>query len=422
MGEYRVQRMKETSIGLIPEDWEAKSLSQIGIFSKGKGVSRANAQSGDIPCVRYGEIYTSHNDFIREFYSHISPEIAATATKLMKGDVLFAGSGETKEEIGKAVAFLGDEEAYAGGDIIILSPNDGASSKFLGYVLNGAIAVIQKASMGQGDAVVHIHAKELADVVIPFPPYDEQKKIADVLSAVDELIDALDEAIAKKRQIKEGLMQQLLTGKTRLPGFSGEWVEMRFDDFISRFATGLNPRSNFRLNVDASNYYITIKDFADGILYFDHCDKVSDEAIKRINERSDLRAGDVLFSSIGRVGDAYVIEETPTNWNINESVFSLRPNPSVVDSHFLYYLIKSKDAQSKFQESITGTTLRSIKMGYLKEIVCCFPSNIEEQKAIAKALKSIDADIISSETMRDKYSLIKHGMMQELLTGKTRLI
>lgn len=421
MEKFTNQKMKTTSIGQIPEDWEVKSLSQIGIFSKGKGVTRANAQSGDIPCVRYGEIYTSHNDYIRTFYSHISPEIAATATKLKKGDILFAGSGETKEEIGKAVAFLGDEEAYAGGDIIILSPNERSSSKYLGYVLNAATAVNQKASMGQGDAVVHIHAKELGDVVIPFPKLEEQKKIADALSGVDDMIGKLDEAVAKKRQIKEGLMQQLLTGKTRLPGFCGEWVEMRFDDFISRFATGLNPRSNFRLNVDASNYYITIKDFADGVLYFDHCDKVSDDAIKRINERSDLRTGDVLFSSIGRVGDAYVIEETPTNWNINESVFSLRPNPTIVDSHFLYYLIKSTDAQAKFQESITGTTLRSIKMGHLKEIVCCFPSNIEEQKAIANALKNIDADIISSETMRDKYRLIKQGMMQELLTGKTRL-
>ena len=283
------QKMKTTSIGLIPVDWDAKSLSQIGVFSKGKGVTRANAQSGIIPCVRYGEIYTSHNDYIRTFYSHISPEVAATATMLKKGDVLFAGSGETKEEIGKAVAFLGDEEAYAGGDIIILSPNEGASSKYLGYVLNAATAVNQKASMGQGDAVVHIHAKELSDVVIPFPKLEAQEKIAAVLSGVDDMIGALDEAIAKKRQIKEGLMQQLLTGKTRLPGFSDDWVELRFDDFISRFATGLNPRSNFVLNVNASYYYITIKDFADGVLYFDQCDKVSDEAIKRINERSDLR-------------------------------------------------------------------------------------------------------------------------------------
>lgn len=217
-------------------------------------------------------------------------------------------------------------------------------------------------------------------------------------------------------------MQQLLTGKTRLPGFTDDWVDLRFEDFISRFATGLNPRSNFVLNVNASNYYITIKDFVDGVIYFDHCDKVSDEAIKRINERSDLRKGDVLFSSIGRVGDAYVIEETPTNWNINESVFSLRPNPDIIDSHFLYYLIKSQDAQSKFQESITGTTLKSIKMGHLKEISCCFPSSIAEQKEIASTIRSIDREILSSETLRDKYCLIKQGMMQELLTGKTRLL
>lgn len=413
--------MKLTSIGLIPEDWDAISLSKVGVFGKGSGVTRANAQSGNIPCIRYGEIYTSHNDYIKTFYSHISPEIALTATKLKKGDVLFAGSGETKEEIGKAVAFLGDEDAYAGGDIIILSPNMESSSMYLGYVLNSKSSVAQKASMGQGDAVVHIHAKELADVVIPWPKVEEQERIADALSSMDALISGLDEAIEKKRQIKEGLMQNLLTGRTRLPG-GGEWRVMTFERFISRFATGLNPRNNFRLNVDASNYYITIKDFADGVLCFDNCDRVSDDAIRRINERSDLRKGDVLFSSIGRVGDAYVIKETPNNWNINESVFSLRPDSNIMDSQFLYYLIKSKNVQERFQENITGTTLKSIKMGHLKAIECYFPERIEEQVSIANILSSVDSDILKIEEKKRKYSLIKQGMMQELLTGKTRLI
>ena len=112
-------KMKNTEIGFIPEDWDVKPLSDIGVFSKGFGITRDQAHSGNIPCIRYGEIYTSHHNYIRQFYSHISPEIANTATKLKTGDILFAGSGETKEEIGKAVAFVSSEDAYAGGDIII---------------------------------------------------------------------------------------------------------------------------------------------------------------------------------------------------------------------------------------------------------------------------------------------------------------
>src|SRR5690606_34604509 len=83
------------------EGWEVKTLAQIGEFSKGQGITKVDANSGSIPCVRYGELYTKHNDHIKHFYSFISPEVAKTAKKLKKGDILFAGSGETKEEIGK---------------------------------------------------------------------------------------------------------------------------------------------------------------------------------------------------------------------------------------------------------------------------------------------------------------------------------
>lgn len=391
------QKMKTTSIGLIPEDWDAKSLSQIGVFSKGKGVTRANAQSGIIPCVRYGEIYTSHNDYIRTFYSHISPEVAATATMLKKGDVLFAGSGETKEEIGKAVAFLGDEEAYAGGDIIILSPNEGASSKYLGYVLNAATAVNQKASMGQGDAVVHIHAKELSDVVIPFPKLEEQEKIADVLSGFDDMIVTLDKAIKKKRQIKEGLMQQLLTGKTRLPGFYGEWEELELGsiltyeqpgpflvhstDYVDSGVPVLTAGKTFILgytNEDFGIYtnlpVIIFDDFVTESKYVDFPFKAKSSAMKMLSVRDKGR------HNIRFIYDVMQLIDFP------------------MTDHKRWWIAE---------------------YSHLKVRV---PASIEEEDAIANAFFTIDGEIHGLEAQREKYALIKQGMMQELLTGKTRLI
>ena len=216
-------------------------------------------------------------------------------------------------------------------------------------------------------------------------------------------------------------MQELLTGRTRLSGFKGKWVEKTFCEFISRFATGLNPRQNFKLNSGGNNYYITIKDFKNGKISFNGCDKIDDLALRLINERSDLRAGDLLFSSIGRVGDAYVIKETPSNWNINESVFSLRPDARQMDVNFLYYLVKSNAVQERLTSGITGSTLTGIKIGELRGIVCFYPSDVVEQKAIATVLSDIDAEIAALEADRAKYERIKSGMMQELLTGKTRL-
>ena len=388
-------KMKTTSIGLIPEDWDAKALSQIGVFSKGKGVTRANSQSGDIPCVRYGEIYTSHNNYIRAFHSHISQEIAATATRLKDGDILFAGSGETKEEIGKAVAFLGVEEAYAGGDIIILSPNEGASSKYLGYVLNAAAAVSQKASMGQGDAVVHIHTKELGDVVIPFPKLEEQEKIADALSGVDDMIEVLDEAIAKKRQIKEGLMQQLLTGKTRLPGFSGEWLTVSLGSISQMY----QPQTITQDCLTISGYPVY---GANGIIgkypYYNH---TTDQVMVTCRGSS---CGTVNYS----VGNCWI---TGNAMVVNMDGYH-------VNKRFIFYVLDRSDLSSL----ITGSGQPQIVRTPLQRFEVFIPKSIEEQTAIAESLDSIEADIISIESKREKYALIKQGMMQELLTGKTRLV
>jgi type I restriction enzyme, S subunit len=195
--------------------WETKRLGELGHFLKGSGVTRDSAQSGALACVRYGEIYNTHHDYIRTFHSWISAEVAASATRLERGDLLFAGSGETKEEIGKCVAFVDDGEAYAGGDIVILRPR-GADSLFLGYALNTPEVNRQKASRGQGDAVVHISAAALAQIELRMPKTEEQAAIAAVFSDMDAEIEALERRREKTHAIKQGMMQQLLTGRVRL--------------------------------------------------------------------------------------------------------------------------------------------------------------------------------------------------------------
>lgn len=195
---------KQTEVGVIPEDWQIVLMRSLGKFSKGQGISKDEAVSGEIPCVRYGEIYTHHNDIIRLFNSRISVEVARRSKRLSKGDLLFAGSGETKEEIGKCVAFVGEEEAYAGGDIVIFTPNKG-SSRFFGYLFNSPIIAHQKASKGQGDAIVHISSSALSSIRVPLPPtLTEQESIAEALSYTDAFIESLEQLIAKKRQIKQG--------------------------------------------------------------------------------------------------------------------------------------------------------------------------------------------------------------------------
>src|SRR5208337_1703045 len=141
--------------------------------------------------------------------------VADQSQRLQRGDLLFAGSGETAEEIGKCVAFLGEEEAYAGGDIVICSPS-GQDSLYLGYLMNHTSISSQKARMGQGDAVVHISARNLAELKLNLPKLAEQTAIAGVLSDMDAELAALEQRLAKTRDLKQGMMRELLTGRTRL--------------------------------------------------------------------------------------------------------------------------------------------------------------------------------------------------------------
>lgn len=196
-------------------EWEEKQLGQLGDFLKGSGIKREEAQSGHLPCVRYGEIYTLHDDIVRDFHSWISKDVAKTAVRVGKGDILFAGSGETKEDIGKCAAIVKDVEAYAGGDIVIFRAC-AADPKFLGYALNQPAINDQKSRFGQGDAIVHISAASLSRVTLYLPSLREQEVISSVLWDMDTEILALQQRRSKVGALKQAMMQELLTGRTRL--------------------------------------------------------------------------------------------------------------------------------------------------------------------------------------------------------------
>lgn len=199
------------------EKWEKTRLNGIGYFLKGSGITRDETSNEGLACIRYGQIYTKYDFHVRKFHSYIEPQVAQSSVRLSTGDLLFAGSGETKGEIGKCVAIISDKEAYAGGDIVILRNHSGrANSEFLGYALNAPYVARQKASYGQGDAVVHISARALSEVWLHLPSFDEQSAIATILSDMDAEITALEQRRDKTRVIKQGMMMQLLTGRVRL--------------------------------------------------------------------------------------------------------------------------------------------------------------------------------------------------------------
>lgn len=195
----------------LPKGWRWVSLGELGSFKKGKGVLKNDIRSEGVPAVTYGELYTVHHVRIKRFYSFVEVAVADGSQPIQRNDLLFAGSGETAEEIGKAAVYLGDERACAGGDVIILRP-DGINSVYLATALNSAIADRQRLKFGQGHSVVHIYPSQLAEMEVPLPPPEVQEFIANATTALDDELDILRTKLQQLHDQKRGLMQRLLSG------------------------------------------------------------------------------------------------------------------------------------------------------------------------------------------------------------------
>ncbi|HEX9743822.1 MAG TPA: restriction endonuclease subunit S, partial [bacterium] len=157
---------------MIPDGWKSMPLGTIGKFTKGAGISKAEVLDSGYSAVRYGELYTSHHVVVKEIKSFISEDSKKKSRRIKYGDILFAGSGETAEEIGKSAVYLGTDEAYAGGDIIVFTPNE-SDPMFLAYLLNSQEIRKHLWSRGQGQSVVHIYATELSKLPLDIPPLPE---------------------------------------------------------------------------------------------------------------------------------------------------------------------------------------------------------------------------------------------------------
>lgn len=408
---------KQTEIGLIPEDWEVVALGDLGHFLKGAGIRRDQSSSGDIPCVRYGELYTFHQEVIANYQSFISPCIASGSTKILRGDILFAASGETKTEIGKCSAFVDEFEAYAGGDIVILRQS-AASPIFMGYVLNSPSVVRQKSAKGQGDAVVHISSSALSTVQIPLPPLAEQEAIAGALSDADGAIRAVERALAKQRAVKQAALHALLTPTTRLPGFSGDWETKTLGELGSWFGGGTPSMARADYWEQGTIEWVSSADVRSGTIS-PELRKITASALGESSARL-VPSGSILFVMRSGILRRFLpVAVTPREMAINQDIKALILSEFAHPEFVVQAIIwRGDDVIASCMKS--GTTVESIELGWLKAYEISLPP-LPEQRAIAAVLSDMDAAIAALEARRDKLKAVKQGMMQTLLTGKVRL-
>ena len=218
-------------LGDVPAHWETRRLGRIGRFFKGSGGTKADERTDGVPCIRYGDLYTQHQFYVCSSRSCVSPKLAeASYTPINYGEVLFAGSGETMNEIGKSAVNLIRTPAYCGGDVIVFRPSIDIDARFIGYAADCPAAVRQKAQMGRGFTVMHIYSSELKHLAVPLPLAREQTAIADYLdNSLANLASSIERTnceIDLLREYRTRLIADAVTGKLDVRQTAAELQEV----------------------------------------------------------------------------------------------------------------------------------------------------------------------------------------------------
>lgn len=400
---------KQTEVGVIPEDWETVPLSELLDFRNGVNADKSAYGQGT-PFINVLEVITHTHLRGSDIPGRITlPSLLVNSYVVHRGDILFNRTSETQEEVGLASVYLEDEKVVFGG-FVIRGRNQGSALDLVysGYAFRSPTIRFQIISKGQGAVRANIGQQELSKVVIALPPLHEQRAIAAALSDVDALISALDKLIAKKRAVKTAAMQQLLTGKQRLPGFSEEWEVKRLGE-IARITMGRTPSRRVQDYWGCGYPWLSIADLKTKYVT-NTKEEITEAAAANMNV---IPKGTLVMSfklTIGKLAFA------GRNMYSNEAICGL--NDLKANAEFLYYILGTTDFSLYGKQAVKGYTLNTES---LNAVEIPYPS-LEEQTAIAAVLSDMDAEIEALEARREKTRRIKQGMMQELLTGRTRLV
>ena len=402
---------KSTAIGLIPSDWEVKRLGEIGVFSKGKGILKAQILESGLPCIRYGEIYTTHHFVIKEFKSYISEDVANESQEISKGDILFAGSGETIDDIGKAVVYIGDYKAYAGGDTIIFKPKKN-NSETISYILEMDSSRKQKRTFGQGNSVVHIYPSELKKLKIPIPPLPEQQKIASILSTWDSAIDNCKAIIDNLKARNKGLAQQLLTGKMRLKGYEkSKWVLLPIKK-ISKDISNKNSNNKELIVLSCTKH----NGLVPSLEYFGRKIYSDDLTTYKI-----VSKGQFAYAT-NHIEEGSIGYQSNYNEALISPMYTVFQTNEIVNDNFLFRVLKSTNYIHEYQKRTEGSIDRrgGLRWDEFSKIKVPVP-DLKEQLAIVEILDKATEELNQYQQKLQTLQLQKKGLMQQLLTGKTRV-
>ncbi len=423
--------IKKTEIGTIPEEWNVQSFSDTFRILNNNTYSRAelNYASGQFRNIHYGDVlilFPEVLDCTREDVPYINDEvrISGSAQPLQDGDVVMADTAED-ETVGKVTEVMNasDKPVMAGLHTIPCRVKSGEFvPKWLGYYMNSHLYHDQLLPYIHGTKVSSVSKGSLGDTVIIVPKASEQKRIVDALSDVDALITNLQKLIRKKKDIRQGTMQMLVTGKKRLEGFSGDWIKINLaKNSRLKARIGWQGLTTAEYLDEGYSYLITGTDFKDGRINWNGCHYVNYDRYAQ-DPNIQVSNGDLLLTKDGTIGKVAYITDLSRPATLNSGVFVVKPITDAYTAHFMFYVLESSVFKDFLQQLSAGSTINHLYQKDLVKFDLYVPPTMEEQEVIADILFDMDSDIHKLEEKLSKYQKIKQGMMEELLTGKVRLV
>ena len=395
------QGYKWTEVGVIPEDWEIQRLDAIcSVYSGGTpSTARHDFYGGHIPWITSGDLNARRITEVSNYLTQAGFDSSA-AKMVESGDLVVALYGATA-----GVVAVTEIEAAINQAVLSIRTNRCDSEYLFHHLASRRNQIVATYTQG---GQPNLSGEIIRSLAIVIPPLAEQRAIAGALSDVDGLLNALEALIAKKRMIKQAVMQQLLTGKTRLPGFSGAWETKHLGEIAP-----IRNHKTLPAYVNPDTLCVELDHIEQG------SGQLLEHAIARNSTSSKYHffAGDVLFGRLRPYLRKFW--HTDRDGICTTEIWPLMVNRDQIDSGFLYAIVQSDPFIAAASISY-GTHMPRADWSVMRNFEICLPE-IREQRAIASVLSDMDAEIAALKQRQDKTLSIKQGMMQQLLTGRVRL-
>lgn len=415
-------KFKDTEVGRIPEDWEATRIDKLCCLKARIGwqglTTGEYLPQGDYVLVTGTDFNDGYIDWKNCYYVSKWRYDQDINIQIKEGDVLISKDGT----IGK-VAFLDSipgPGTLNSGVFVVRPKEDNVMNKaYLSWIFKSIWFKSFIDQLTAGSTINHLYQKDFVKFQLVYPnDISEQSRIATALSAIDNLISELGKLIDKKRAIKQGAMQQLLTGKKRLKGFNEPWVEKKLgEDALILRGGSPRPIEDYITDSQDGLNWIKIGDVKPNDKYF----RKTAEKIKKegLNKTRQVKKGDFILSNSMSFGRPYILD---IDGCIHDGWLVIQDYQETYDMLFLYYILCSDAVMNQYASMAAGSSVQNLNKEKVANVLLYAPSSLKEQSAIAKVLSSMDEEISFLEAKREKYNAIKQGMMQQLLTGKIRLV